>query len=37
MENVIGEDVFIDEVDFILVDWDLGWDGYGEDVIECIC
>lgn len=36
MENAISEDVFTDEVDLILVDWDLGNDVHGEDAIERI-
>ncbi|MBU2772430.1 hypothetical protein HMI48_09730 [Acidithiobacillus ferrooxidans] len=30
----ISEDVFTDEIDLILVDWDLGNNEYGEDAIE---
>ena len=33
MSGVIAEDVFRDEVDLILVDWDLGGGVYGQDVI----
>lgn len=33
VEKVISEDVFTDEVDLILVDWDLGNDTHGEDAI----
>ncbi|WP_186151734.1 hypothetical protein [Burkholderia gladioli] len=33
VETVISEDVFTDEVDLILVDWDLGNGAYGEDAI----
>jgi hypothetical protein len=36
MEKAISEDVFTDEVDLILVDWDLGKDVHGEDAIERI-
>ncbi|TYQ05615.1 UNVERIFIED_ORG: hypothetical protein JN05_04421 [Zoogloea ramigera] len=36
VEAVISEDVFTDEVDLILVDWDLGNDTHGEDAIERI-
>lgn len=36
MEAAISEDVFTDEVDLILVDWDLGGDVHGEDAIERI-
>lgn len=36
MESVISEDVFTDEVDLILVDWDLGGGVHGEDAIERI-
>lgn len=36
MEEAISEDVFTDEVDLILVDWDLGNDVHGEDAIERI-
>jgi hypothetical protein len=36
MEAAISEDVFTDEIDLILVDWDLGGDVHGEDVIERI-
>lgn len=36
MEKAIAEDVFTDEVDLILVDWDLGRGGHGEDAIERI-
>lgn len=36
MEKLISEDVFTDEVDLILVDWDLGNNKHGEDAIECI-
>lgn len=36
MEGVISEDVFTDEVDLILVDWDLGNNEHGEDAIERI-
>lgn len=33
VETLIAEDVFQDEVDLILVDWDLGGGIHGEDVI----
>lgn len=36
MDSVISEDVFTDEIDLILVDWDLGNDVHGEDAIERI-
>lgn len=36
MEAAISEDVFTDEVDLILVDWDLGNGAHGEDAIERI-
>lgn len=36
MQDVISEHVFIDEVDLILVDWDLGNNIHGEDAIERI-
>lgn len=36
MESAISEDVFTDEVDLILVDWDLGNNVHGEDAIERI-
>lgn len=36
VESVIDKDVFTDEVDLILVDWDLGNDMHGEDAIERI-
>ncbi len=36
MEQAISDDVFTDEVDLILVDWDLGKDVHGEDAIERI-
>lgn len=36
VEAVISEDVFTDEVDLILVDWDLGNGAHGEDAIERI-
>lgn len=36
MEKVISEDVFTDEVDLILMDWDLGNDVHGEDAIKRI-
>lgn len=34
--EIISDDVFTDEVDLILVDWDLGKDAHGEDAIERI-
>ncbi len=36
MEEAIAEDVFTDEVDLILVDWDLGNDIHGENAIKRI-
>jgi hypothetical protein len=36
VEAAVAEHVFADEVDLILVDWDLGNGVYGEDVIERI-
>lgn len=36
MEQVISDDVFTDEVDLILVDWDLGGGVVGEDAIDRI-
>jgi len=36
MEAVISDDVFTDEIDLILVDWDLGNNTHGEDAIERI-
>lgn len=36
VEQAIAEDVFTDEVDLILVDWDLGNGDHGEDAIERI-
>ncbi|MEN9307728.1 MAG: hypothetical protein RL173_1660 [Fibrobacterota bacterium] len=36
MESAISEDVFTDEIDLILVDWDLGDGMHGEDAIERI-
>lgn len=36
MEEAISEGVFTDEIDLILVDWDLGNDEHGEDAIERI-
>jgi hypothetical protein len=36
VEEVISKDVFTDEVDLILVDWDLGNGAHGEDAIEQI-
>lgn len=32
--EAISKDVFVDEVDLILVDWDLGNNMYGDDAIE---
>lgn len=34
VKSAIAEDIFRDEVDLILVDWDLGSDIRGQDVIE---
>ena len=34
VNELIAEDVFQDEVDLILVDWDLGGGVHGQDVIE---
>lgn len=36
VDELIAENVFQDEVDLILVDWDLGGGVHGEDVIERI-
>ncbi|QVI70073.1 hypothetical protein [Pseudomonas syringae] len=36
MEQAISDDVFTDEVDLILVDWDLGGGVVGEDAIDRI-
>lgn len=36
VEQVVADDVFTDEVDLILVDWDLGNDMHGEDAIDHI-
>jgi len=36
VEEAISENVFTDEVDLILVDWDLGNGAHGEDAIEYI-
>ena len=36
VEAAISEDVFTDEIDLILVDWDLGNNVHGEDAIERI-
>tara|TARA_R110001599_G_scaffold22110_2_gene82050 strand:+ start:3321 stop:4244 length:924 start_codon:yes stop_codon:yes gene_type:complete len=36
MKEAISEHVFTDEIDLILVDWDLGNDEHGEDAIELI-
>ena len=36
MEMAIADSVFSDEVDLILVDWDLGQNIHGEDAIEVI-
>ncbi|MDW3715480.1 MULTISPECIES: hypothetical protein [unclassified Pseudomonas] len=36
MELAIADNVFTDEIDLILVDWDLGNNTYGEDAIESI-
>lgn len=34
VETLIAGDIFLDEVDLILVDWDLGGGVHGQDVIE---
>jgi len=34
VEEAISDDVFTDEIDLILVDWDLGKDVHGEDAID---
>jgi len=36
LENKLTEDVFVDEVDMVLVDWDLGAGARGQDAIERI-
>lgn len=36
VEQVVADDIFTDEVDLILVDWDLGNNLHGEDAIERI-
>lgn len=36
MKKAISEHVFTDEIDLILVDWDLGNNEHGEDAIELI-
>lgn len=36
VETVVADNVFTDEVDLILVDWDLGNNMHGEDAIERI-
>lgn len=36
IEEAISDDVFTDEIDLILVDWDLGNNEHGEDAIERI-
>lgn len=36
MKEAISEHVFTDEIDLILVDWDLGNNEHGEDAIELI-
>lgn len=36
MSEAISEHVFTDEIDLILVDWDLGNDEHGEDAIELV-
>jgi len=36
VEAAVSDDVFTDEVDLILVDWDLGGGAHGEDAIERI-
>lgn len=34
LENKLTEDVFVDEIDMVLVDWDLGAGARGQDAIE---
>lgn len=36
VEEAVSEDVFTDEVDLILVDWDLGGNVHGEEAIELV-
>src|SRR5260221_7315567 len=36
LEAKLAEDVFVDEVDMVLVDWDLGADAKGQQAIEAI-
>lgn len=36
LEAKLAEDVFVDEVDMVLVDWDLGADAKGQDAIGSI-
>lgn len=36
LQKRIADDVFADEIDLILVDWDLGSDAEGQDVIEVV-
>lgn len=36
LEQFVANDVFVDEVDLILVDWELGGGSYGEEAIEAI-
>lgn len=36
VQELVSDDVFTDEVDLILVDWDLGNGAHGEDAIERI-
>jgi hypothetical protein len=36
VKKLIAEDVFTDEIDLILVDWDLGTGAHGEDAIAAI-
>jgi hypothetical protein len=36
LETKLAEDVFVDEVDMVLVDWDLGAEAKGQQAIEAI-
>lgn len=36
VQNLVGQDVFADEIDLILVDWDLGSGVEGQDIIASI-
>ena len=36
VQNLVRDDVFTDEIDLVLVDWDLGNDVQGQDVIASI-